>query len=467
MTVALRITGRQYSALSAHLYPGDGMEAVSVGACGRHRGQHGHILTLHKLVHIPYDESRRTDVNVSWSTRRLEQLLVEAIARDLAIVKFHSHPGGYAHFSDTDNLADASLFSSVHGWTDGADPHASVVILPEGQMFGRAVHPDGRFQQLHRIAVAGDDLKFFDGTGEAFVPQPAFDRQVRMFGEATSVLFGRLSIGVVGCSGTGGPVVEMLGRLGVGRLVLIDPDRLGVENLPRIPNATAADADAGTHKVHVLARAVEATGLGTVVEPLAVNVAESPEAVRALAGVDVVIGCVDSVEGRHVANRLAAFYNLPYFDVGVKLIADGMGTVEEVCGAIHYVQPDGSSLLDRRVYTIEQLRAEALRRSDPEAYAELRRSKYIDGVEEPRPAVVSVNTQFAATLVNELLARLHPYRLDSNAEFAVIRLSLAQMQTYCEREDDEAGRAFSRHVGRGDVTPLLEMPQFSEMAVTA
>ena len=203
-----------------------------MGACGRHRGDHGHTLTLHKLVNIPYDESRRTDGNVSWSTRRLEQLLVEAIARDLAIVKFHCHPGGYSQFSETDDSADVSLFNSVHGWTDGADPHASVVILPEGQMFGRAIHPDGRFQQLHRIAVAGDDLMFFDGTGEAFVPQPAFDRQVRMFGEATSMLFGRLSIGVVGCSGTGAPIVEMLARLGVGRLVLVDPDRLGVENLP-------------------------------------------------------------------------------------------------------------------------------------------------------------------------------------------------------------------------------------------
>ena len=38
MIVALRMTGRQYGALRAHLFPGDGMEAVSVGVCGRHRG---------------------------------------------------------------------------------------------------------------------------------------------------------------------------------------------------------------------------------------------------------------------------------------------------------------------------------------------------------------------------------------------------------------------------------------------
>jgi hypothetical protein len=449
-----------------HLFPGDGLEAVSIGTCGRHRGARDHVLTLRKLVHIPYDECRRSDLNVTWSTRRLEELLVEAVTRDLAVVKFHCHPGGFGQFSDVDDRADADLFGSVHGWTDGVDPHASVVVLPQGRMFGRAVHVDGQFEPLDRIAVVGDDLHFFDQTGAEFVPHPAFNRQVRLFGAATNALLQRLAIGVVGCSGTGGPVIEMLARLGVGRLVLVDPDRVGDENLPRIPNTTAADADDKLLKVDVLARAVRSMGLVTMVETHAENIAESPAAIRALASVDVLIGCVDSVEGRHVLNRLASFYNLPYFDVGVKLLADGDGTVHEVCGAVHYVQPDGSSLMGRGVYTVDRLRAEAMKRSDPAAYAELRRSKYIDGVEETRPAVVSVNTEFAAMLVNELLARLHPYRLDDNAQFAVVRRSLAQMESYCEPDDENAERTFMRHVGRGDVLPLLEMPQLSELEIS-
>lgn len=461
MTTILRMTGRQHASLTHHLLPADGMEAVSIGLCGRHRGDQAHILTLRRVVHIPHDECRRNAQGVTWSTRRLESLLVEAIERGAAVVKFHSHPGGYGRFSATDDRSDMDLFASVHGWTDGSDPHASVVALPDGRMFGRAIHADGRFEPLKRIAVAGNDLRFFDETGADFVPRPAFDRQVRLFGEATTALLGRLAVGVLGCSGTGGPTVEMLGRLGVGRLVLVDPDRVGSENLPRIPNSTAADAAAGILKVDVFARAVHAMGLGTTVETIPENVAESSRAVRALAGVDVLIGCVDSVEGRHILNRIAAFYNLPYFDVGVKLVADGTGDVHEVCGAVHYLQPDGSTLLDRSVYTSEQLRAEATKRSDPRAYEDLRREKYIQGVSESRPAVVTVNTQFAAMMLNELLARLHPYRLDDNSEFATVRLSLAQMQTYCEPEDDAAERTFARLVGRGDTRPLLDMPEFS------
>jgi hypothetical protein len=47
---------------------------------------------------------------------------------------------------------------------------------------------------------------------------------------------------------------------------------------------------------------------------------------------------------------------LPYFDVGVKLVADGRGGIDEAAGAVHYVRPDGSTLQDRRVYTGEQLK---------------------------------------------------------------------------------------------------------------
>ncbi len=249
--------------------------------------------------------------------------------------------------------------------------------------------------------------------------------------------------------------------------MLIDPDHVGDENLPRIPNTTAADASASALKLDVMARAVRSMGLGTVVETYPVNVADSPEAVCALAGTDILIGCVDSVEGRHVANRIAAFYNLPFLDVGVKLIADGRGAIQEVCGAVYYMQPDGASLMDRGVYTPERLRAEATKRTDPAAYEDLRKSKYIEGVDEARPAVVSVNTQFASMLVNELLARLHPYRLENNSEYAIIRHSLAQMHTYYEPEAADGPRSFARLVGRGDASPLLDMPSLSVKEVAA
>ena len=163
-------------------------------------------------------------------------------------------------------------------------------------------------------------------------------------------------------------------------------------------------------------------GLGTELDIIADDLA-TPRAVKAVAECDVVFGCMDGVEGRHLLNRLAAYYVLPYFDVGIKLEADGRGGVNEACGAVHYVRPDGATLLDRKLYTIEQLKAAGLRRSDPKAYRAQVKAGYIRGVVEDRPAVISINMQMASAAVNEFLARLHPYRYDDNANSSVVRTS--------------------------------------------
>ena len=170
---------------------------------------------------------------------------------------------------------------------------------------------------------------------------------------------------------------------------------------------------------------------------------------------------MDSIEGRHLLNRLAAYYVLPYFDLGVKLEADGKGGIDEACGAVHYLRPDGSTLYDRNVYTLDQLKAEGLHRTDPAAYREQVRAGYIRGVAEDRPAVISINTQIASQAVNELLARLHPYRHDSNADSAVARVSFIQNATYREAEG-KSSSMFAAHIGKADVRPLLSMPELSE-----
>jgi hypothetical protein len=213
-------------------------------------------------------------------------------------------------------------------------------------------------------------------------------------------------------------------------------------------------------KVEVLARAVRNIGLGTEVVPIAENVL-SPKVVRAVAMADVLFGCMDGAEGRNLLNRLATFYCLPYFDVGVRLDADGEGGVSQICGGVNYLQPGGSSLLSRGVITREDIDAEGLKRTDPEAYADQVRRGYIRGIREDGPAVASVNMHFASMAVNEFLARLHPYRDDGNEEFAWLSSSLTQVHYY-HKPDGEPCKRLVKNVGRGDVTPLLDMPALTE-----
>jgi hypothetical protein len=191
-----------------------------------------------------------------------------------------------------------------------------------------------------------------------------------------------------------------------------------------------------------------------------------PAAIKATASCDLVVGCMDSVEGRHLLNRLSSFYLLPYFDVGVKLVADGQGGVDQVCGSVHYIKPGGSSLYSRGVYSLEMVHAEALYRSDPETYAEQLKDGYIEGVHEEKPAVISVNMLYASLAVNEMLARLLPFRLESNSEYARHTISLSH-GIYDRANHGEPCPLFAKHVGRGDVRPLLYMPGLSDIAEEA
>jgi hypothetical protein len=249
----------------------------------------------------------------------------------------------------------------------------------------------------------------------------------------------------------------MLTRLGVGEIIPVDPDLVQERNLNRILNATRADI--GRPKVEVLADAVRRTGLSTRVVPIQ-STLFAPDVVRRVALADVLFGCVDSVDGRDLMNRIAAYYALPYFDVGVRLDADGQGGVDGVHGTTHYLQPDGSSLFSRGAYSTAALQAAHLRRADPDLYESQLKEKYVIGVQEGSPAVVSVNTFYASLAVNELLARLHPFRDDDNRRFAQNGLSLSQSR-FLSEPDGEPCPALAKLAGRGDTVPLLGMPELS------
>ena len=463
MDTSLTMTARQADTLARHLFPADGCEAVAILLCGRRAGAARHRLVVQRVVTIPYEDcSVRLPDRVTWSTKRLEPLLSEAARLDLAIVKIHGHVA-YDSFSEVDDTSDRALFSSVYSWTDGG-PHGSAIMMDDGRIFGRVVDEAGGFEPFAHVNVVGDDLHFWHA--DQPIEIEGFGQRIaQAFGAGTYARLRRLRIAVVGCSGTGSPVIEQLARNCVGALVLVDPDHIEDKNLNRILNSTRADAVAARPKVDVQAAAIRAMGLGTLIETFHADLFDA-DVVRAIAECDIVFGCMDSVDGRHLLSKLATFYALPYFDLGVKLEADGRGGVDQVCGTVHYLQPGGSSLLSRKVYTMEQVRAAGLYRTDRAAYKAQLAQGYLRGVVEDRPAVIQLNMFIASLAVNELLARLHPYRIDPNGEYAIHRVSLSH-GIYEHLEDGDPCLALAKHVGRGDVTPLLDWSELSERKAAA
>jgi len=455
----LRLTGDQHTQLRSHLFPGDGNEAVALALCGRLNHAHGHALCVYQILLVPHSQCReRTPERVTWDTSIGRDLFQKAAEKGMGILKIHSHPEGYKRFSKYDDRSDKELFSSLHSWTDDGMPHASVVMLPDGSMFGRIVDPDGNFQPISKISVVGDDILFFREQSGRPVDQAQI-RTSQTFGDKTTSLLKQLRIGIVGCSGTGSWVAEQLARLGVEDLLLVDPDIVEEKNLNRIVNSTEDDALNARAKVLSLQDAISRHGTKTKVSVWKETLF-SLEVAAALATCDIIFGCMDSIEGRDTLNRIATFYTIPYFDLGVRLDADGAGGIQNVSGAVHYLIPGGSSLLSRGVYTSEGLRADSLKRTNPEQYKCEAKEGYIKGAKVESPAVISVNGFCASMAVNEFLARIHPYRLSPQSE---ARWQQFDLVNSFWQQADEGGRCpvLSKHSGRGDMNPFLNSMSYA------
>jgi hypothetical protein len=130
---------------------------------------------------------------------------------------------------------------------------------------------------------------------------------------------------------------------------------------------------------------------------------------------------------------------------------------DHACGRIDYVQPGGSTLQDRGIYTPESLRGEYLQRVAPAAHQHELEAGYLKGFVEQAPAVITLNMRAAAACVNEYITRAFPYRLDPNHLYARTQFSLAACEEVHFAEATFI-RAPNALLARGDVEPLLGLP---------
>ncbi|MEG3178402.1 molybdopterin-synthase adenylyltransferase MoeB [Sphingomonas sp. RB3P16] len=116
------------------------------------------------------------------------------------------------------------------------------------------------------------------------------------------------SVAIVGAGGIGSPAIQYLAAAGVGRLVLIDDDRVDLSNLQR--QTLFGDADLGTSKVAAAARAVARL---TPHVTLALHATRLTPATAAslLGGVDVVLDGTDSFATRLAVADAAHALRIP------------------------------------------------------------------------------------------------------------------------------------------------------------
>ena len=461
MNYQLKIAEGHFKSLKQHLFPGDGKEAVAIALCGRYESNDTSILLTHKIELIPYEECIRNEDYVNWKTERIIPLLDEAAKYNMGILKIHSHPTGYPFFSATDNQSDKELFTSAFGWCEGNGVHASAVMLPDDKIFGRAFNENLESFDIKKISIIGDEIKIHHNEFSNIIDE--FSKRTRQaFGDDTYHKLKHMKIGVVGCSGTGSPTIEQLVRLGVGSLVIIDPDRVEQKNLNRILNSTIDDANSKEYKTTVIKKAIDLIGLGTNVLDFSENLYNCKDAIKELITCDVIFGCVDSVDGRHLISQLTNFYLIPYFDLGVRLDADGHGNIASIVGSIHYIKPGHSSLFSRGLYTSQRLFDDGLLRQDPTEFKNREELGYVRNANVDRPAVISINMQISSMAINEFLNRLHPYKDETPDSYAKVMMDYSGGCIENVPEKDYSIDINSQKwAGRGDCKPFLRMTELS------
>ncbi len=199
MKYSLSISGKHYEMLRRHLFPGDGNEAVAIALCGRHSYKGKTKLLVNEIVPIPYESCivRKPDL-INWRTETIIPYLEKAMRKGFGILKIHSHPTGYSNFSSIDDKSDTELFESIFGWMNDDLPHASAVMLPDGEIFGRVFQSDLTHQDLGKINVVGDDLLFWINN-TTFNKKEFELRTIQAFGEGTVRKLKQLKIAVIGC----------------------------------------------------------------------------------------------------------------------------------------------------------------------------------------------------------------------------------------------------------------------------
>lgn len=310
---------------------------------------------------------------------------------------------------------------------------------------------DDKLEIIKNWALIGNDV-LFSFSNNKTVDEKTQLRTIQTFGEGTVNILSSLSVGVVGASGTGSPLIEMLFRTGIGELVLIDPDIVEHKNINRILNVGINEVKNSTKKVDALKTAIKTYGFDTEIEAISLNLF-SKEAVSALSRCDFIFGCTDTADSRALLNDICIFYCIPYIDVGVHLNADGKGNVSKVCFTVNYVQPNGTTLIQRKSITEDEVYSTTLKRINPEQYCRQIEEHYIKGVAVESPGVMCVNMAASSFAFLEFISRIHDIRSDGNDPFDSLHIDYTNMRIIYE--DFPIGDRKNKNLGKGTVSPLL------------
>lgn len=134
-------------------------------------------------------------------------------------------------------------------------------------------------------------------------------RQMSIVTRSEQERFKDSKITVIGCGGIGGETIEMLARMGVGELVLVDKDAFDLSNLNRQTLASISDlgldkSAVAKEKVRLINPYVKVTRFNEHIDQTNIN--------KVIEDSDIVIDALDNVLTRVIVSRAAKEKGIPF-----------------------------------------------------------------------------------------------------------------------------------------------------------
>jgi molybdopterin/thiamine biosynthesis adenylyltransferase len=401
---SLRLPRPLFEALWAHLFPGDNDEHGAVIAAGISRTSSGVRLLARELFlaqdgvdYVPGTHGYR-----ALTARFVAEKANYCAQQNLCYLAIHCHGGeGWVEFSRPDLESQERGYPALLDITDGGPVGA--LVFAEGAGAGNIWTPEGQ-RRLSHMDVVGSRIERLHPKRPRATSLPdasteMYDRQSRLFGEAGQDILRGLKVGLIGAGGAGSLLNELLARLGVGHLVVIDYDVVEKSNLPRLVGATNDDVRHKRLKVHVAERVSRAANPSIKFDAIEGDVTDENVATL-LRDADFLFLAADSMQSRLVFNALVYGYLIPGMQVGAKVeVERDTGEITQVFAVTRPVLPmaGGGCLLCQGLIPASRLQEEAL------SNEERRAQRYVEDDIVVAPSVITLNALATAQAANDFL----------------------------------------------------------------
>lgn len=389
----IRIPSELWARTYAHLYtqPGEHF-AFYLATWTMSQGEPVFVVKDALLIPDTMVEISRTGWGLS--TESLTGAINTAIRTSCALIEIHNHGGTMPRFSRMDRRGFRDFVPYVLDSLRGR-PYAATV-WGDSTMYAEYFLPDGHTGVIKSVVIYGDKLDQWVSRDDDHAARALrYDRQAPWFTDEGQRKLGRLRFGLVGAGGTGSPLAQNLVYLGARDYLLVDSDSSDETSMNRLVTATATDIK--ILKVILARRLIRAVAPDAEVHVIQKEL-QSSEALDALKGVDVLLGCVDNDGARAVLNELAIAYHVPYFDLAVGIDAE-KGRVKSAGGRLAAVVPGGPCLNCMGEIDVDEARYWLATAEQREF---MRRQGYVRGMDVTAPSVVALNAAVAAAAASEI-----------------------------------------------------------------